>query len=62
MLAWATDDTKYIIDALREYNFRIPAHIKPAETFGQLRGKPAIDGKSPESWILMRAAELKQKA
>jgi len=52
MLAWATDDTKYIVDALREWNFRQEAWTKPADNFGQL----SVDG---QSWVLRRAAELK---
>ena len=56
------DDTPYIVAALREYNFRQMAHTKPVENFGQLAGRPGLDGQSPESWVLMRAAELKLDA
>ena len=52
MLAWATDDTGYIVAAMQEWNFRQEAWIKPADSFGQL----PIDG---QSWVLRRAAELK---
>lgn len=60
---WGTvDDTPYIVAALREYNFRQMACTKPVESFGQLAGKPGLDGHSPESWVLHRAAELKLDA
>jgi hypothetical protein len=54
-MSWVTNDAVYVQDALREFNFRQPAYTKPAENFGQL---------SPEnqSWVLMRAAELKTEA
>ena len=58
-MGWISDDSKYIRAALNEYNFRTPAHIKPVENFGQLKGRPNIDGQSPESWVLQRSAELK---
>lgn len=54
-MGWISDDTIYVKDALREFNFRAPAYTKPVENFGQL---------SPEnqSWVLRRAAELKTEA
>jgi hypothetical protein len=54
-MGWATNDSVYIADALKEWNFRQLACTKPAENFGQL---------TPEnqSWVLMRAAELKTEA
>jgi len=52
-MGWETDDSKYVTDALREWNFRQPAHTKPADNFGQVSA-------SGQSWILMRAAELKR--
>lgn len=51
-VSWVSDDSGYIRDALREYNFRQPAWSKPAENFGQL----PVEG---QSWVLVRAAELK---
>jgi hypothetical protein len=51
-IGWETDDSRYIVEALREWNFRNPAHTKPAENFGQV----PISG---QSWILQRAQELK---
>jgi hypothetical protein len=56
------DDTPFVLAAIREYNLRQLASTKPVENYGQLAGKPAIDGRSPESWVLMRAAELKLDA
>lgn len=51
-LTWQHDDTGYIVQALAEWNFRQPAHTKPVKSFGELSA-------SGQSWVLMRAAELK---
>jgi hypothetical protein len=54
-MGWATNDSVYIADALKEWNFRQLACTKPADNFGQV----PVDG---QSWILQRAAELKTEA
>lgn len=52
---WVHDDTPYIKVALAEYNLRMPAHTKPASSFGQLPVQA-------QSWVLQRAAEIKLDA
>jgi hypothetical protein len=49
------DDTPFVLAAIREWNLGQPAWTKPAKTFADL---PA----SAQSWVLMRAAELKLDA
>ena len=56
-VSWATDDSPYIMRAIDEYSLRTGLLV---ESFGQLHGKPALDSKSPESWVSVRAWELKQ--
>lgn len=49
------DDTSFVLAAIREYNFRQLACTKPAKSFGEL----PVNG---QSWVMMRAAELKLDA
>lgn len=50
-----TDDTPYVLAAIREWNFRQLASTKPVISFGQL---PV----TAQSWVLQRAAEIKLDA
>jgi hypothetical protein len=54
--SWAAvkDDTPFVRAAIAEWNLGQPAWTKPAKTFADL---PA----SAQSWVLMRAAELRMQ-
>lgn len=49
------DDTPFVLAAMREWNFRQLACTKPAAKFSDL----PVHG---QSWVMMRAAELKLDA